>query len=251
VSIDIWSQCQGINHIQVLNETAWRIVGTDGTAMRKLVDSYEEQEILENMINKPKLISIKENQRFHPLLIKPFEYRSYGSRFAKKSELGLWYGSLHPETTMAETAFYQFHFLRASEASYSLVKRQITLFSTKVRTEKAIKLEKSPFSHYTKLISAPDVYKASQQLGTAMRESAIQAFTYQSARDTKKSNNIALFTPKAFRHHKPDAKSFQLWHCIASDNFIEFVRTNSIIRETKIFSLNQFLVNGVLPFPAG
>jgi len=253
MAIDIWTICNGTSHINLLDETAWRIVETQElTATRKLVDSFEEQIILEDMIESNKPPIAKEYSNFHPLLYTPFRYPplKYGSRFGKINQPSLWYGSLKLNTAMAEKAFYQFNFLRASEAKYEIVEQPLTAFSVRIKTNKGIQLLNSPFSDYTQIISSPVSYETSQILGDAMHKANIEAFIYQSARDLNRESNIGLFTPKAFLHKKPDAKSFQSWLCVSNKHTIEFVRSSSIVRAISSFSVAQFMVDGVLPFPA-
>lgn len=251
--VDIWNKCEGKNYINSINETAWRIIeAQEITSTRKLVDSFEEQVILENLIESNKPHASKEFLSFHPLLYTPFRYPplKYGSRFGKKTEPSLWYGSLNIKTAMAEKAFYQFNFLRASETKYDIVQVPLTIFSVCVKTEKGIKLTESPFSEYTNIISSPSSYEDSQLLGSAMREADAQAFTYISARSPSANVNIALFTAKAFLHKKPDAQSFQSWQCIVNNHIVEFTRSSSISHETITFLLDRFIINGNLPFPA-
>jgi hypothetical protein len=251
--VDIWTECNGIKQTTLFNETVWRLIeAQENISTRKLVDSFEEQMILEEMVESSKPFIAKEYFHLHPLLYTPFRYPplKHGSRFGKKTEPSLWYGSLEMRTAMAEKAFYQFNFIRASKAKYGIVEQPLTIFSARVKTESNIKLFASPFSDYTTLISSPDSYEASQKLGSAMREANIQAFSYQSARDQNNGINVALFTPQAFLHKKPDAASFQSWSCISSDELVEFISTSSISINRNSFPLNQFMINGALPFPA-
>lgn len=250
---DIWRKCNGEDHITSLSDTAWRIVeAQDITATRKLVDSLEEQALLEELIESSKPALAKKLMELHPLLYTPFRYPplKHGSRFGKRSEHSLWYGSLELSTAMAEKAFYQFNFLKASKAQYGVIEVPLTAFSIQIKTDRGIKLIDHPFSEYTKIISSPLSYERSQALGTAMRNANIQAFNYQSARIFHQGSNIALFTPKPFLHKKPNSKSFQSWQCIANNNLIEFIRSSAITAEHQSFSIDSFLVNGELPFPA-
>lgn len=250
--VDIWNKCDGKKHINLINEKAWRIIeAQEITATRKLVDSFDEQVILEDLLESTKPHVSAEFDSFHPLLYTPFRYPplKHGSRFGRKTEPSLWYGSLELNTAMAEKAFYQFNFLRASEAVYNTVQVPLTVFSTKVKTEKGIKLTEAPFAEYTNIISSPNSYDSSQQLGAAMRDENIQAFTYFSARSPGSQANIALFSAQAFLHKKPEAPSFQSWQCIANNNVIEFTRSSAINTETIAFPLDRFLINGRLPFP--
>lgn len=251
--VNIWNQCEGKKHIQPLHETAWRVIeAQEITATRKLVDSLEEQILLEDMLESSKPILDTFLAKFHPLLYTPFRYPplTYGSRFGMKIEPSLWYGSLSETAAMAEKAFYQFNFLRGSDAAYGLVEVPLTIFSAKIKTTQGIKLSEAPFSQFTNIISSPVSYVDSQVLGSAMRESAVEAFTYMSARDKEHGKNIALFTINAFAEKNPEAQSFQSWQCIASKNSIEFVRSSAISNEVIRFSIDEFIHGRELPFPA-
>lgn len=248
---DIWTICHGTKHIGLIHKTAWRIVESqEMTATRKLVDSLEEQIILEDLIEGEKPFIPLEYLKYHPLLYTPFRYPplKYGSRFGKKIEPSLWYGSLELNTAFCEKAFYLFNFLNASDATFGIVSPQFTTFSAQVKSSKGIQLTKSAFSQYRSLISKPNSYKASQTLGAAMRHAEIQAFTYYSARD-KKGTNIGVFTPNAFLYKHPEESSFQSWQCFATNELIEFSRINAMSHEAKKYSLSQFKVGDVLPFP--
>ena len=145
---DLWASNEGINYLTALDEIAWRIVEAQHvTATRKLVDSLDEQILLEEMIESTKPLLAKENINLHPLLYTSFRYPplKYGSRFGNCYERALWYGSLQIDTAMAERAFYQFNFLRASKADFDLVEIPFTAFSTEIKTKKGIKLTESPF----------------------------------------------------------------------------------------------------------
>lgn len=254
MEIDLWTKNKGPTHITSLTETAWRIIEAQHIfATRKLVDSLAEQEILEELIEavKPPLFG-KEFLNLHPLLYTPFRYPPllYGSRFGKHTERSLWYGSLLLSTAMTEKAFYQFHFLRASKATFGMVETTLTAFSTQIKTARGIDLTHPPFAKYQKEISSPQQYSASQSLGSAMRAAKVEAFHYFSARDAENGINIALFSPQAFQHKKPNAASFQTWHCSCNSHSVEFSRASALYNETKIFYLDTFLLNGELPFPA-
>jgi hypothetical protein len=229
-----------------INETAWRMVEAQHvTSTRKLVDSLEEQIILEDLIEetKPSLSSV-----LHPLLSTPFRYPplSHGSRFGSHIEHALWYGALSLKTVMAEKAFYQYHFLHDSIADFGVVEVPLTAFSSHIKSTKAIRLTHSPFVKYKTKISSPLSYAVSQPLGSAMRDEGIEVFTFHSARD-QTGINLALFTPKAFARKQPNEKSFQAWQCIVDQGVIEFVRSNALTIESQVFYKNDFMVDGVLP----
>jgi hypothetical protein len=129
VATNIWEKCQGENLIQLVKATAWRFVeAQEVTATRKLVDSFEEYEILEKLIDSQKPALKTELLGIHRLFYTPFRYPllKHGSRFGSRFEPSLWYGSLNVETSMSEKAFYQLNFLRGSEAEFGMVSSSLT-----------------------------------------------------------------------------------------------------------------------------
>ena len=250
---DIWTLCHGPKHISLIKATAWRIVETqEQMATRQLVDTLEEQIILEELLEAGKPAVPESYITYHPLLYTPFRYPplKHGSRFGKKTEPALWYGSLVLSTAFAEKAFYLFNFLNASTAVLGMVAPQFTGFSVQVQSKKGVQLTSVAFANYTSLISKPTSYQASQLLGSAMRHAGVEAFTYGSAREKQKGTNIGLFTPHAFLHKTPNAASFQSWQCIATTELIEFSRISAMASETMRFTVSQFRVGKILPFPA-
>lgn len=253
MAIDIWKKCRGKNLIKSVKTTAWRLVeAQEVTATRKLVDSFAEYQILENLIESQKPTLKTDLLDIHPLLYTPFRYPplKYGSRFGNRFEPSLWYGSLDVTSSMSEKAFYQLNFLRGSKADFGLVESQLTLFSCDIKTKRGIRLEITPFAEFVNEISSPTTYDISQQLGANMRTSLVEGFTYQSARDPNKGINIGLFTPKAFVHSNPNPSSFQTWLCLSNKEVVEFIKASSMINESKVFPIQKFLVNNELPFPA-
>jgi hypothetical protein len=253
MALDIWKKCHGEDNIQVVNDTAWRIVeAQEITATRKLVDSYEEYKVLENLIASQKPALGLDNLKYHPLLYTPFRYPplKHGSRFGNRFEPSLWYGSLNVDSALSEKAFYQLNFLRGSRGDFGIVESQLTLFSCEIRSKRGIRLELSPFLNYVSEISSPISYSVSQQLGSRMRASLVETVTYQSARDINKGLNIGLFTPKAFLHLKPNSLSFQTWQCISNKEVVEFTKASAIVNESKIFPIQNFLIDNELPFPS-
>ena len=188
----------------------------------------------------------------HPLLYTPFRYPPlrYGSRFSRKHEPSLWYGSQKLKTAMADLAFYRFNFLRASEAAFGVVVTQFTAFSVQINTGQAVRLIDNPFLKFKDIISSPVDYSAAQELGTAMRAEGINGFNYYAARDPKSGINVGVFAPSAFAKKRPENGSLQSWQCVTDHRVVEFLRTNAMETESETFTISTFLVNGELPFPA-
>lgn len=245
MTIDIWNACHGGKNITGIHETAWRMTELlEKTSTRKLVDSIEEQKILDQIIEE----SIP---AIHPLLSRPFKTPplKYGSRFGKKTEASLWYGSLNPETAMTEKAYYQLAFINASAGDFGTITSPIYLFSVELKIKRGIRLNEEPFVQYTHKISSPVTYEDSQSLGRRMRENHIDGFSFVSARDAKNGINIGLFNTNAFVKRQPDTASQQTWQCNTSKNSVEFIRIG-LNDHSLSFLIQSFMIDGNLPFPA-
>jgi hypothetical protein len=216
---------------------------------RKLVDSAEEQELLEELIETVKPTD-HTGGRLHYLLFTPFRYPplKHGSRFGTRTERGIWYGSLDRRTAFAEVAYYRIVFLDGSEADLGTVETPLTAFTASVRTSRGIDLVAPPFDAYHRAITSRTSYASSQPLGTAMRGAGVEALKYPSARDIHEGVNVGVFAPSVFGRTKP--KSLETWHCAASRNRAEVMRADYFKRERFAFPRDQFLVRGELPTPA-
>jgi hypothetical protein len=216
---------------------------------RKLVDSAEEQALLEELIDGVKPPD-RTDGKLHYLLFTPFRYPPlrHGSRFGGRRERGIWYGSLEQRGAFAEVAYYRMLFLEGTRAELGTVETALTAFTASVRTARGIDLTAPPFDAHRRAIASPMSYASSQALGTAMRSTGVEAFKYPSARDIEGGINVGVFAPAAFGSAKP--KSFETWHCFASRERAEVAPGGYFKRDTYAFPRTQFLVRGVLPSPA-
>lgn len=256
---DLWKECTGSEYICPINAEAHRVVESQHrSATRKLVDTLEEHELLETLIekSKPDIPKDPEFKKLHYLFFTPFRYPPlrHGSRFGSTFERALWYGAFELETALAEVAFYRFYFLLGSSATLELLENQkiveveLTSFIAQISTKKGIDLTLPPFEKYKDEISSPSSYHISQKLGTSMREASIEAFLYGSAR-RKNYTNIGLFSPKAFKDKTPKKNSYQSWLCISTKKSVEFSLKSYQKQQTIRFNLEAFLVNEKFPKP--
>ena len=221
-------------------------------ATTKLVDSADEQSQLENLLEKTKPPRPLNAARYDYLIWTPFRYPPllYGSRFGRRWEHGLFYGSLSLPAALAECAYYRFVFL-SGMLSPLPVERLTTghsSFHARVVTERGIALEQAPFIHHAARISDPARYDASQALGGVMREAGVAAFTYPSARHAG-GINAGVFELQAIRSRKPER--MQHWVCTTTTRTISFIRLHGKDEQHHDFRRDQFLVDGALPAPAG
>lgn len=223
--MSLWRELQGDAHIRPLHVDPWRVVEAQHlSTTRFLVDSMEEHDLLEAMIESSKP-AIEPDADY--LIYTPFRYPplDYGSRFGNAFEPSLWYGSLTLKTAFAEVSWYRRLFLAQTSAELGYVETLLTAFQTHLETGNGVHLSEPPFHEHREVISAPHSYAASQALGSAMREAGVEAFSYYSARSEAPAINIAAFTSQVFRRKNGHfICNQQTWQCIASRDTAEITR---------------------------
>ncbi|HET9843191.1 MAG TPA: RES family NAD+ phosphorylase [Gammaproteobacteria bacterium] len=250
----IWHEIQGVDYLCRHETFVWRIVEDQSkSTTRKFVDSLEEHEVLENLIeaSKPKLtITPKESSDLHYLLSTPFRYPPlrWGSRFGTRFDRGILYGSLDLPTAMCEKAYHRLAFLTASEGDLGGKTTYYTSFQFKAQSNTFVNLIQNPFNTYQDLITSKKSYDFTQALGSQMRTAQVDFFLYPSARTKELGQNIGIFSPKAILHNRQISRTFQSLHCYATKEMVEFSLTH---RKEKIhqFPIADFLVDGVIPIP--
>lgn len=253
MSSSIWTRCAADSDrplIQPLRLTPWRAVEAQHQiSTRKLVDTADEQILLEELIDGAKPPDSTRG-RLHYLLSTPFRYPPlrHGSRFGDRYERGIWYGAESVQTMFPEVAYYRFVFLAGSHAELGPVTTQLTAFTVRAKSPRGVDLTAAPFDAHRRTIASPTSYAASQALGAAMREAGVELFRYPSARDAHGGVNIGIFSPGVFGGARP--RRFETWHCTATRERVELTKRDYFGRETHAFARVEFLVRGELPIPA-
>jgi hypothetical protein len=236
-----------------LRTTAIRIVEAQHrVATLKLVDSVEEHAVLEDLIEQSKpAVPADDVRGMHYLLATPFRYPPlrHGSRFGRRHERGIWYASEHVDTALAEAAYYRFVFLAGTTAAIGFAASEHTIFSVGVASERAVDLTVGRFVKHRAELASPSDYRATQEVGAALRAAGVELFRYASARDRQGRANLGVFAPRAFLAKQPHGQ--QTWHCAATDKRVVFTRRDLVRNRQVEFESAQFLVGGELPFPAG
>jgi len=230
---------------------AWRAVESQHvTSTRKLVDSDDEQQVLEALIDtaKPPWPAGRRFVGLHYLLATPFRHPPlrYGSRFGTRRERGIFYCAEAQATVFAEKAYYVLLFLEGTEANIEPLTRPLTVFQVRVSTKKGADLTRAPFDAHVARVSSPSSYRDSQPLGAAMREARVAAFRFTSARDPDGGANLGLFEP-VFSTKKPI--NAQQWICTATRDRVELEPGPAVMRSRTRFDREAFAVDGVLPMP--
>ncbi|MEC5397196.1 RES family NAD+ phosphorylase [Uliginosibacterium sp. H1] len=231
----------------LLGGTAWRLVESqEQIATNRLVANLAEQALLEQMLETSKPRAPVDTARLHYLLATPFRYPPlpWGSRFGGRTEPGLFYASRSVGTVLAESAYYRYLFLAGmSVAPAGALTTQHTLFSLTLRSEKGLRLQAPPFDAWRVQLTDPADYRSSRALGSAMRAAGIEAFEFESARDPEHGTNLALFTPLALAHDRPDLT--QQWLCETTPATVRYYHQPSA--SLWQFDAVHFMVEGRLP----
>lgn len=244
---DIWAACGGRAGFASLEGAVLRIVESQvQIATHRLVSSLEEQALLEEMLEAVKPPMADGTADLHYLLATPFRYPPlrHGSRFGRRHERGLYYGSLVSTTLLAEAAYYRLVYWHGmAEPPAAPLTTQHTVFSARYTCRRGVRLQDLPFSEYRRELTDPASYGATQQLGSAMREAGIEAFEFLSARDPAGGLNVALFNPAALASRRPE--SSQQWlAATAGDRVGFYCHEEAPVRN---YPISAFTVAGTLP----
>ncbi len=256
MSQDIWTQCAPKFKFTAYQGKPWRVVEAQHiVATRKLVDSDEEQAILEELIDnaKPPQPHDDECNRYHYLLWTPFRYPplKHGSRLGTSDRRGLWYGSENIETAFAEKAYYSFLFRSGSHADFGVFETSITVFAAQVKTKSCADLTRPPFHKFEKDLAAPNSYTASQKVGSELRDRGAEVIRFKSARCAELGFNIAVTKISAFQARKPVEDGS--WFCVSSAETVEFkplgLQAIQVPTDRTVFRRSDFELDGNFPTP--
>jgi hypothetical protein len=210
-----------------LEGKVWRLVEAQHrVSTLKLVDTLDEQALLEELVEETKPAIPAECRHLDYLLATPFRYGSvypYGSRFRRAGRTrGVFYAAEQVATAVAEMAFYRLLFFADSpDTPWPTDAAEYTAFSAAIRTDEGIDLTKPPLSrdsaHWTALID----YEACQALADASREAELRAIRYQSVRDPAKRANVAVLSCLAFA--KPRPVDRQTWRIRLSASGVQAI----------------------------
>ena len=237
----------------VLEGEGYRVVESQSQiATVALVDTLEEQRVLEELVErtKPRAPSDASSDReTHYLISTPFRYPPlrHGSRFGSTAERGIFYGAEALSTALAETAFYALLFVKHSEGLDRLTAVSKTAFRFGYRTALAIDLTKERFHSHRARLEAPDDYSATQALGRSARELGIEVIRFRSIRCEHQGCNIAVLSLSAL---EPQPLGSQGWHMILRDDRVDFLEREKFSPRRLSFAVEDFVRRGVYKHPS-
>ncbi|AYJ84985.1 RES domain-containing protein (plasmid) [Sphingomonas paeninsulae] len=192
----------------------WRLVEAQHRiSTNRLAASAEEQALLESLVEDVKPTLPVAARGLHYLLSTPFRYgHSRASRFRRAKERpGIFYGSEHVETAVAETAYWRLLFFSRSPGFVppSTVVEH-SAFTVPVAVDRALDLTCAPFDTQVAHWMDANEYSACQEFAASARTIDAQLIRYASVRQPDHHANIALLDPKGFAALTPAIK--QTWH---------------------------------------
>lgn len=216
----------------------------------KLVDTLEEQALLEQMIDARKPPVPPDCRDLHYLLSTPFRYDApypHGSRFRRAGMTpGVFYGSTSVRGAVAEMAFWRLLFFAESPATpWPVNASDHTAFSVRVRTVRGLDLGTPPLDRDQAKWTHPTDYAPCQALADTARTAGVQVIRYVSARDPEGGQNVAVLTCTAFASAAPVERATWRLHlgpegvraiCLFPDTRIAFDR-GAFARDPRIAAL--------------
>jgi hypothetical protein len=171
-----------------------------------LVDTLEEQAVLEQILDASKPAVPPECRHLHYLLFTPFRYGSpypQGSRFRRPGVTpGVFYASMQIATAVAEMASWRMRFYAESpQTPWPANAGEYTAFSVRFSTGKGLDLTRPPLSRDAEKWTHPTDYAPCQELADAARAAGVNVLRYQSARVA--GLNVALLECAAFASGEP------------------------------------------------
>jgi hypothetical protein len=202
-----WTTAALSPEIRRVSGRCWRVVEAQHVvSTMSLVDTLEEQALLEEVLDDSKPAVPEDCRNLHYLLFTPFRYgASYprGSRFRRAGlTAGVFYASLQTITAVAEMAFWRLVFYAESPGTpWPANPGEYTAFSVRYSTGKGLDLTRSPLNRDAEQWTHPTDYSHCQSLADAARAAQVQTIRYQSARAP--GVNVALLTCAAFASRAP------------------------------------------------
>jgi hypothetical protein len=174
-----------------------------------LVDTAEEQAVLESLLEATKPAIPEDCRHLHYLMSAPFRYGTYptSSRFRRRGRTpGVFYASEHSLTAAAETIWYRFRFFDASPGT-PLPQSAAAYTALAVRADVpfAADLTAPPLSDRAADWTDPDDYTACLAFADTARAEGIELIRYTSVRDPAARANVAILTCRAFAEREPAA----------------------------------------------
>ena len=221
----------------------WRIIeGQYRSSTMRIVDTFEEHDVLEAMLEAAKPAVPKDCAHLDYQFWSPFRYGCYphDSRFRRKGRTpGVWYGSEAPLTAICEMIWGMLRFFRASEGT-ALPRRAIeyTAVQARIETPLALDLMADDWADKGDWRGADD-YSDCLALADGFRAAGGEAIRYASVRAPDHAANVAVLTCHAFANPRPVA--LQTWHVLYSEQLLRVTNETESTRYSLALGAKQLI----------
>ncbi|MDJ1463767.1 RES family NAD+ phosphorylase [Nitratireductor sp. GZWM139] len=223
MSLPIWTQDALRSETRPLTGSGWRLVEAQHlVSTMKLVDTLEEQELLEAELEKTKPPVPPQCSHLDFLLSTPFRYGRYpgNSRFRREGYTpGVFYASEAVHTAVAETAFYRaLFFAESPETPLPRNALEFTAFEVNFAVDLALDLTAPNLNRDSRHWLHPTDYSACLELADGARAIGTKLLRYRSIRDPSGGANLAILDCQAFTASRPVTRA--TWHLAFSKQCI-------------------------------
>jgi len=186
---------------------AWRGVEAQHVvSTMRLVDTLDEQDLLESLLETSKPALPVTTRRTHHLLTTPFRYRpAHPSRFRRAGTNGQWYGAQTLYGACAEVAYWRHRFITDSAGLQDTeLLSEHSFFKARIEGN-SIDLTSAPWVKARALWTRDLDYRHTHAVAAAAQERQLQWLRYESVRAPGESCAVAfnpdcLFEPEPFCH---------------------------------------------------
>jgi hypothetical protein len=240
VSSTTWTTREVASNAAALRHALWRAVEAQHVvSTMALVDSIEEQHVLERLLDDTKPAIPAAAAHLHWLLFTPFRYPPPpgGSRFRGPNDPGVFYGADAIRTACAELGYWRWRHLLDSPALNAMPTKPQTVFRVKIKID-AVDLRAKPFARDRRHWTDASDYSRCQVFGRTARAAGVGAIRYESVRDPKHDACCAVLTPAAFASANPLEQ--QTWMLSVARDRVIWQRTHVLDVEEHEFAASQW-----------
>jgi hypothetical protein len=228
MSSTIWTPLAVVSNSHWAQLPLWRAVEAQHVvATRILVDSQQEQEMLEALLERQKPAVPGNAVGLDYLLYTPFRYPPPpdGSRFRGYADPGVWYGADVIRTACAEVGYWRWRFVTDSLGLRRLDAVPHTIFQALIQGV-TVDLRVKPYRSDYPSWGDPGDYSACQEFARAARTAKVQLIRYRSVRDPRRGGAGAVLDPAAFSVHVGVMRR-QSWFLTVDRQRVSWVRVGA------------------------
>ena len=218
----------------------WRAVEAQHVvATMALVDTADEQKVLEDLVDAGKPARPAGTAKLHYLLFTPFRYRPprHGSRFRGDNDPGVFYAADEVRTACAELGYWRWRHLLDTPSLAAMPLASQTVFRVRLAAS-SVDLRDPPFVADRARWTDPDDYAACQAFARAARQAPVQAIRYESVRDPRHGGCCALLDPAGFA--KRDPLEQQTWTLSVTRERVVWKRSHTLRDEAFDFVADEW-----------